>query len=241
MSRASGLFITGTDTDVGKTVVVASLGCASQAAGHSLRVFKPVQSGHAHDDPAGDTMQLRGWLELNGPDEVVNAYAFEPPIAPLIAARQAGAQIGLAQVVDQAESMALGCDVLLIEGAGGLLVPMGEAWTIAELAVALGFPLVVVARSRLGTVNHTLLTIQVARSLGLDVAAVVLNEGESPPADAADDPSRSTNKDLIEEFGNVPVLGPLPWLGPEIDGKAIRGQLAPLLAPWLAARMESAT
>ena len=239
MSRASGLFITGTDTGVGKTVVTVGLGWTLRQEGRSVRVLKPVQSGHAREHPAGDAMLLRSWLELEAADEVVNPYSYEQPLAPLVAAREAGEEISLAQIVEQAESMALGCDALLVEGAGGLLVPLGEAWTIADLAVALGFPLVVVARAGLGTVNHTLLTIRVARSLGLRLAAVVLNECEPPPEDADDDPSRSTNRDLIEEFGDTPVLGPLPWLGPEIDGAAIREQLAPLLAPPLIELAES--
>jgi dethiobiotin synthetase len=115
--------------------------------------------------------------------------------------------------------------VLIVEGAGGLLVPVGEDWTIADLAGWLGLPLVLVARAGLGTINHTLLTLEAARARGLEVAVVVLN-GRSPDTDASAD----TNPQLIERFGGVPVSC-VPWLA---DGSG------PKLADHVAAHLEAA-
>ncbi len=227
MSRARGLFVTATDTHVGKTVVTAALGHALQIAGRRVAVLKPVQSGYAREDPPGDSMRLRDWLALDIEADQINVYALERPLAPLVAARELGQELALAPIVERARSLAGEADVVLVEGAGGLMVPVGEAWTIADLALALGYPLVVVARAGLGTVNHSLLTVRVARSLGLRVAAVVLNSNIQASAD--DDPSLDTNAGLIAEFGDVPVLGPLPWLGATPDGDKIRDRHAPLL------------
>ena len=229
MSRASGLFVTATDTAVGKTVVTAALGCALQRAGRTVGVFKPLQSGHALEHPDGDTARLRSWLELEAPPELLNTHAFEEPLAPLVAARRAGAVVDLSAILEQAARLARACDTLLVEGAGGLLVPAGEIWTIADLARALDYPLVVVARAALGTVNHTLLTVRAARASGLRVAAVVLNA--VGPADVAPDPSNETNRALIEEFEDVPVLGPLPWVAGALDRAVIQTQLSSRLDP----------
>lgn len=225
MSRASGLFITATDTDVGKTVVTAALGCSLQEAGRHIGVLKPVQSGALAAEPAGDTMRLRAWLGLEAAPEEINVYSFEAPLAPLVAARREQAEVRLEPIVERAASLAADCETLLVEGAGGLLVPVGEIWTIADLARALDYPLIVVGRAALGTVNHTLLTVRAARSAGLRVAAVVLN-AEGPDCD---DPSNTTNGALIEEFGEVPVLGPLPWIEGKVERASIRAQLSPHL------------
>ena len=227
MSRASGLFITATDTSVGKTVVTAALGCSLQRAGQKVGAFKPVQSGANRSEPTGDTMLLREWLALDEPADALNGYSFEAPLAPLVAARDADTSIQLQAILDQAAELAERSDTLLVEGAGGLLVPVGEIWTIADLARALDYPLIVVARAGLGTVNHTLLTVRSARANGLRVAAVVLNSLDAAGADA--DASYATNRSLIEEFEDVAVLGPLPWVDGPLDRDAIQTCLAPHL------------
>lgn len=224
MSRDGGFFVTATDTGVGKTVVTAALALALADQGRSVGVLKPVQSGHCASDPAGDAMLLRDWLELDADVDAVNLFAYEEPVAPLVAAREAGEEIHLLPIVERANQLSTQHDLLLIEGAGGLLAPIGEAWTIADMALALGYPLVIVARAALGTVNHTLLTLHVARSLGLSVAGVVLNASS-----AWEDPSNETNAELIAEFGDIEVSGPLPWLGEQVNRSAIRERLVPLL------------
>jgi len=236
VGRCSGFFVAATDTGVGKTVVTAAMALALRERGQSVGVFKPVQSGFDRDDPDGDTMLLRRWLELDVMPESLNVAAYSRPLAPLVAARFAGEEIRLGPIVERSQQLSKQYDAVLVEGAGGLLVPVGETWTIADLAVALDYPLIIVARAALGTVNHTLLTVRVARSLGLRVAGVVLNASSE-----GGDASNASNHDLIAEFGDVDVLGPLPWLGDRIDGDAIENGLVPLLdAARLDALAESA-
>jgi len=236
VGRCSGFFVAATDTGVGKTVVTAAVALALRERGQSVGVFKPVQSGFERDDPAGDTMLLRRWLELDVTPESLNLAAFSKPLAPLVAARLAGEEIQLGPIVERSRQLSTQYDAVLVEGAGGLLVPVGETWTIADLALALGYPLIIVARAALGTVNHTLLTVRVARSLGLRVAAVVLNASSG-----AGEASNASNHELITDFADVDVLGPLPWLGDRVDGDSIRSGLVPLLdAARLDALAESA-
>lgn len=162
---------------------------------------KPVQSGAPAADEAGDAMLLREAAGVGDEPEEICPYAFAAPLAPLVASRAEGRPVEPQVVLDAVSELARRHDVLLVEGAGGLLVPVGEDWTIADLAGWLGLPLVVVARAGLGTVNHTLLTLEAARARSLEVATVVLN-GRSPETDSSAD----TNPELVERFGGVPVL-----------------------------------
>lgn len=197
--------MTGTDTGVGKTVVTAALALALRARGLDAGVVKPLQSGNAAADPEGDAMLLKRWAGLAEEPEEIAPFAFRAPLAPLVAARLEGRSLKLDEVVARVRALAGRHELVLVEGAGGLLVPVGLAWTIADLAAALGLPLLVVARAGLGTVNHTLLTVAEARRLGLEVAGVVLN--------GRGDAGAETNAELIESFGGVLVLDRVPWLG----------------------------
>ena len=203
-----GLFVTATDTGVGKTVVTGALARALQARGFSVGVAKSVQSGNRADDPAGDAMLLKRFAGVPDAPEEICAYAFAAPLAPLVAARLERRAIEPGPILERVRRLSARYDVLLVEGAGGLMVPVGEDWTIGELAKWIGFPLLIVARPGLGTVNHTILTALAAQQLGLDPVGVVLN-GLRPDAD----PSWETNPALIESFGGVPVVGRTPWLG----------------------------
>jgi dethiobiotin synthetase len=224
-----GLFVTATDTEVGKTAIACGLAHALATTGLDVGVAKPVQSGALAADPGGDTMLLRAAASVGDAPEEICPFSFEAPLAPLVAARLEGRALELDAVVSAVEGVAARHDIVLVEGAGGLLVPVGEDWTIADLAARLGLPLVVVARAGLGTVNHTLLTVSEARRRDLAVAGVVLN-GRRPAIDRSAD----TNPALIEQFGGVPVLGVVPWLEanaaelPELVAGHLR--LDPLLA-----------
>jgi dethiobiotin synthetase len=202
-----GLFVTATDTGVGKTVVTAGLARAFREHGWATGVAKPVQSGNLADDPAGDAMLLRRWAGLDESPAEICPYAFRAPLAPLIAARLEGRSVELDAVVEAVHRLDARHDLVLVEGAGGLLVPVGEDWTIADLAARLALPLLVVGRAGLGTVNHTLLTLSEARRHGLEVVAVVLN-GKTDDLDR----SHETNAELIESFGEVAVIGEVPWI-----------------------------
>jgi dethiobiotin synthetase len=191
---ARGYFVTGTDTGVGKTVVTAGLAAALRAAAIDVAVLKPVQSGALADDPEGDAALL-------GADCV---YAFRTAVAPLVAAREEERTVELEPILERARRLAEEHELLLVEGAGGLLVPLSDQLDVAGLAVALGLPLIVVARAGLGTVNHTLLTLEAARARRLPVAGVVLN-GPS-------DESSHDNGAMIERYGGARVLARVPWL-----------------------------
>jgi dethiobiotin synthetase len=182
-------------------------------------VSKPVQSGALAGDLEGDTMLLRAAAGVDDEPDEICPYAYAPPLAPLVASRLEGRPVDADAVREAVLELARRRDVLLVEGAGGLLVPVGEDWTIADLASWIGLPLLVVARAGLGTVNHTLLTLEAARSRGLEVAAVVLN-GRSAGTDASAD----TNPRLIESFGNVPVQS-VSWL-PDGSGEALADHVA---------------
>jgi dethiobiotin synthetase len=210
----NGLFVTGTDTGVGKTVLTAGIALALRARGHSTGIAKPIQSGARAADPDGDAMVLRSWVGLAETPEEIAPFSFAAPLAPLVAAQLEGRAVELADAVDAVRTLAGRYDSVLVEGAGGLLVPVGEDWTIADLAVALGLPLLVVARAGLGTVNHTALTVLAARSVGLEAVGVVLN--------GSADESSERNAELIEELADVSVLGRTPFLGGKLTAERLR-------------------
>ncbi len=209
MPFGPGFFVTATDTEVGKTVVTAGLALAFRDRDLNPGVMKPVQTGDLASDPGSDVAELIRLSKVPEAGNSINVYSFEPPVAPLVAARETGASLALDEIVHRASELSRRYRPLLVEGLGGLMVPVGEDWTIADLAVALNLPLVIVARAGLGTINHTVLTIRVAEQVGLKAKAVVLNEhGQAP------DPSWATNAAQIEDLGGVPVIGRLPSVDP---------------------------
>ena len=197
-----GLFVTGTDTEVGKSVVAAAICAALSARGKRVAAFKPVVTGL--DEPAGDWPPdhelLAGAASAGQSPEDVAAYRFGPAVSPHLAAELAGTRIEPADLADAARSAAEGADVLVCEGVGGLLVPLTPGYLVRDLALDLHLSAVVVARPGLGTINHTLLTLESARTAGLDVAGVVMTPW---PDDASD--MLESNRATIERLGNVIV------------------------------------
>jgi dethiobiotin synthetase len=169
------VLVTGTDTGVGKTIATAAIAAAAQGAGLRVAVIKPGQTGTATDDPIDAEVIAR----LAGPDTVRTLASFPDPLAPLAAARVAGLEpIELYSVVDEIRAELARHDLVLIEGAGGLLVPMGlrpsgEPWTVADLAVTLDAKAVVVSRAGLGTLNHTALTLEALDRRGVPARIVI--------------------------------------------------------------------
>ncbi|MGZ4384704.1 MAG: dethiobiotin synthase [Gaiellaceae bacterium] len=204
-----GYFITGTDTGVGKTVVTAGLAAALRAAGMDVALLKPVQSGAAAEDPEGDAGLLGA--------ECV--YAFRAPLAPFVAARAEGRTVELEVILERARRLEAEHELLLVEGVGGLLVPLAEGLDVADLAAELALPLLVVARAGLGTVNHTLLTLEAARARRLPIAGVIFNG----PGDESSD----ENVEMIELWSGVRVLARIPRLA---DPAAAAGYLDDLVA-----------
>ena len=200
-----GLFVTGTDTGVGKTEVAAALVAGWRARGLDVGAMKPAQSGTGDGLPT-DADRLRRATGDADPAELVCPYSLREPLAPAVAARLEGIAISLDRVLACARTLADRHAALLVEGAGGLLVPFTERETYADLAVALAMPVLVVARAGLGTVNHTALTCEALRARGLAVAGVVLNRS----TDAAD-PSLPWNAAEIERLTGARVLATLPF------------------------------
>ncbi|HLH21994.1 MAG TPA: dethiobiotin synthase [Chloroflexota bacterium] len=197
--------MTGTDTGVGKTVATAAIARALAARGRRVGVLKPVQTGVAPGQP-GDAAFVLAALGTDQPPQLACTYSFREPAAPLVAARAEGARLDVGVIRAHFERLRQSHDVVLVEGAGGLLVPLAEGYSMADLARGLGLPLVVVARPGLGTLNHTLLTLEAARARGLSVLGIVL-AGWREPVDLA----TRTNPALLCELGQAALLGVLPW------------------------------
>jgi dethiobiotin synthetase len=200
-----GLFVTGTDTGVGKTEVAAALVAGWRARGLDVAGMKPAQSGTGDGLPT-DADRLRAAGGAVDPPELACPYSLRAPLAPAVAARLEGVTISLDHVLACAAALALRHAALVVEGAGGLLVPLTERHTFADLAVALGMPVLVVARAGLGTVNHAALTVEALRARGLAVAGIVLNR--SIPSV---DPSEPHNAAAIEGLTGARVLESLPF------------------------------
>jgi dethiobiotin synthetase len=204
-----GLFFTGTDTGVGKTLVTAAVARALRARGREVVVCKPVATGAR---PVGggwlsdDTAALAEAAGLDDDWEAVTPFAFPDPVAPPLAARRRGTTLDLGDIVTAVRRRQRPQAALLVEGVGGLLCPLTETDTVADLARQLALPLIVVARRSLGTLNHTLLTLEAARVRGLALAGVVVSE-TAPPEGLADE----TNVDELHRLG-VPVLAVVPHL-----------------------------
>ncbi len=286
-----GLFVTGTDTGVGKTVLSAALLAAMAAAGEAVRAHKPVvtgldpepwtggdpdprtsgapeprtsgtpeaqtggtpeprtsgtpeaQTGGTPEAQTGGTpeAQTGGASEPWPPDHELLARAagmepdavaplrYGPAVSPHLAAELAGARIDPVRVVAAARDAASDADAIaVVEGVGGLLVPLAEDFTVRDLAVALGLPLLIAARPGLGTINHTLLTVQAARAAGLEVRAVVLTPWPAPPGAL-----ERSNRETIARLGELEVEG-LPLVpAPSRDMLALAGAALPWRR-WLA-------
>jgi dethiobiotin synthetase len=207
-----GLFVTGTDTGVGKTEVACALLRSARARGIDAVGMKPAQSGLLPGAPS-DAERLREASDRAEPLEVVCPYSFAAPLAPTVAARLEGRAVSPAEIVAGARALAARHAAVIVEGAGGLLVPLWEEGTYADLAEALGLPVLVVARAGLGTVNHTALTCEAVARRGLALAGVVLNR-----TGPEDDPSVPHNAAEIARLTGARVVAALPF-APDIDAR----------------------
>ena len=220
MILRDGVFVTGTDTGIGKTVVAAALGLAAQACGRTAVVLKPGQTG---DDGTitGDAEFCQTILGTEEPLEAISPFRLRAPLAPAVAARLEGVRVDPAVVRERHAALHERYDLVIVEGAGGLLVPFSDGVDMAGLAAMLGLPLVVVARPGLGTLNHILLTLEAAHRRGLTVLGVVLSG-------FPDDPGLDvlTNPAALARLTPVPLLGVIPH-DPDIDTEGGRpGDLA---------------
>ena len=208
----AGLFITGTDTGVGKTIVTAALAGALKDQGCDAGVMKPAQSGVEEGKDSDADLLIRA-AGVADPWKQVVPYSFQAPLAPMVAAELEGKQLEKQVIVDAYRFLAFNHRLMLVEGAGGLMVPLARDFLVAQLACELNLPLVIVARPNLGTINHTLLTIKTARVMGLEVAGVIINGYREEQAGIAE----KTAPEIITRFSGIPVLGIVPYTEGEED------------------------
>ena len=178
----SGYFITGTDTGVGKTMIAAALIRVLAKSGHKVVGMKPVASGCRQTEDGlrnDDAERLMAQASVSAPYASVNPYAFEPAIAPHIAAREAGIRIELETIIDSFETLSATADSIIVEGVGGWRVPLGRVITTEHMAKALNLPVVLVVGLRLGCLNHALLTVEAIKLAGLPLAGWVANRVEA--------------------------------------------------------------
>lgn len=201
-ARGDGFFVTGTGTEVGKTMVAAVLARTLAAEGKRVKVFKPAVTGLDDLGPgeAADHGLLRSAAGSGQADEEIAPYRYGPAASPHLAAAQAGERIDPERLRATAARAAADADAVVCEGVGGLLVPLSDGYLVRDLAVDLGYRLVIAAAPGLGTINHTLLTLGAARGGGLEVAAVVLTPWPEQPSEV-----ERSNQDTIVALGEVSV------------------------------------
>jgi len=206
---SKGYFITGTDTGVGKTVVTALLASVLRRQGLRVGVMKPVETGRPREGDnfaPQDSLFLRQVSGCSAPQELVTPYTFAEPLAPAIAAEQAGITIEMKHIRRCYEQLLAEHDIVLVEGAGGLLVPLTAQLSMHDIAVELDLPVLVVTCNKLGTINHTALTVTVARERS-QVLGIVLNHIQAP-----DDLATKTNADALRRWGKAPLLCQVPYM-----------------------------
>lgn len=203
-----GLFVTGTDTGVGKTVVGCALAEMLRRAGIDVGVMKPIETGVGPQGPLDAISLAESAIAGDALDDVC-PQRFALPAAPSVAAACEGRAVDLERIRAAYAKLSARHERMLVEGAGGLLVPIARGFSMADLARELGLPLLVVTRASLGTVNHTLLTLEVAEHRGLALAGVVISHGPRATSSADEKNLEALREALGDRLvGEVPTLAP---------------------------------
>ncbi|MFI5322453.1 MAG: dethiobiotin synthase [Thermodesulfobacteriota bacterium] len=202
--NTKSIFITGTDTGVGKTVIMAALAWTMSSAGKRAAVMKPIQTG-ARGSGLMDIEFVEKVLGANYDLDEVCPYRFPEPLSPLTASMISGNEIDIEKIKNAYLRLELANELVIVEGAGGLLVPIREDYLMSDLALELGLSLLIVTRPGLGALNHTALTVESAKSRGLDILGVVINRFPSNPGRA-----ERTNPAQIVRMTGVPLAGMFP-------------------------------
>lgn len=201
-------FITATDTDAGKTYIASALVSHFAQLGLKSVGMKPIAAGCEWVDGVlqnSDMLQLRQASNVDAPLSLINPYAFQPPIAPHIAAQQAGVEIGLDKIQQAFVQLSQLADVVIVEGAGGFLVPLNDTQTMADLAANLNIPVILVVGMRLGCINHALLSVQAIQARGLTLAGWVANQIDPNMA------MLTENIQTLKQRINAPCLAEVAW------------------------------
>ena len=245
---AKGFFITGTDTGVGKTIISAALIQTARMIGLKSCGMKPIETGctkkklkvkssHLGESPEATKLKvqdrdltphdgtfLKKISGVNASLDLITPVRFENPLAPLAASEIEGRAVDLGTIKKAYQELSLEYDAMIVEGIGGLLVPIRKNYFVLDLAADMGLPVVVVARPGLGTINHTMLTVNYALKAGLTVAGIIINHIRPPEGT----PAEVTNPDIIRQISPVPLLGVFPFLNDfksATIGKAAVGNL----------------
>jgi len=205
-----GILIAGTDTGVGKTFVACGLAALLRDCGYRVGVMKPAETGCVENEGQPfpeDAVRLKEASRCDAPLDKICPYQLREPLAPSIAAERTGVKIDIDRLMNVYHEISSGHDVTLVEGAGGLMVPLLPSYTYADFAKVLKLPLIVVAANRLGAINHLLLTLEHASCKGLRVLGYVLNQIGGPLSLAAE-----TNREVLANLSAAPCLAELPFL-----------------------------
>lgn len=205
-----GLFVTGTDTDVGKTVIAAGLAGVFKQMGLKVGVMKPIQTGAVKKSGKLVSLDIELMIKTSEIVEdinLLNPYCLEPPVAPLVASQITGIRIDIKKIISAYTTLITKYNTVIVEGAGGLLVPILNNYLMIDLIKDLNLPILIVARPSLGTINHTLLSIREDQSQGIHVLGVVINGLREDNAGICE----RTNPQIIEEISKVPTLGVIPY------------------------------
>jgi dethiobiotin synthetase len=206
----NGLFITGTDTGVGKTVVAGAIARILTDSGRKVGVFKPIATGCKHDWEglvSDDTVFLAYCANSNLPFSTITPVRHVTPAAPIVSAAQENVPIDFDEIATAYKKVCDDSDVVIVEGVGGVRVPLTDEFDLLDLAVGFNLPVVIVARPNLGTINHTLMTVDCIRSVKLPIAGVVINGYDATKAAIAEE----TADRVIARCGNVDVLCTVPF------------------------------
>lgn len=210
-----GFFVTGTDTGVGKTIISSGITSVLNERNFDVGVYKPLLSGISREHPESDTNLLKEASKTSLSYDEITPFEFKEPLAPYVAGKLEGKSIVLADVLNHWNQIKEKHKYFIIEGAGGISVPLGIDFLVSDLIKAFNLPIIIVARPNLGTINHTYLTVKYAESIGIKVAGIIIN-GKSDEFDLAED----TNPSIIEKQCGVSLLGITPKLN-KIDMESI--------------------
>lgn len=197
-----GFFITGTDTEIGKTAVTAGLAVVFKKRGLSVGVMKPVAAGSR-----SDAIMLQQAAGVSDTIAEINPIYLQNPLSPNVAAQIESKTFHIEDIITHYEHLKKRHNIMLIEGVGGLLVPLHDTFSVADLITHINLPIIIVARAALGTINHTLLTIEAAQKRNHTIIGIIYNT-VSPNAD---DTAVKTSPDTITRISNIPSLGILPY------------------------------
>jgi len=206
-----GFFISATDTSVGKTVVSAAIIRALTIMGFKTAGMKPIETGCLKSGEmlqSSDGAFLKKLTVMDEKINIVSPYLFELPVSPYVASYKEKKEIRLGVILKAYDALLKKYDAIVVEGAGGLYVPIHKDYFMADLAREMELPLVIVARPGLGTINHSLLTISYARSKGVEIAGILFNYISQPEDSVAE----KMNPDTLQELTDVPFLGTFPYL-----------------------------